>query len=568
MSYSSTPTRRQTLTAQEQNYLPTSEELSGPWCDMDNITRKFSRRSSTLSLSKYHSSKPLQSSTINTPPHFEKIKPTLPLSAPHEAATDEEKGEITHHHPNNTSNHAHDVSHSLGLEPQQSEEPGGKVDITHPFIRSFFPILAFKFAQIQVLLGCLIIGSFSLYWGALYNREAHLVGLDMLVVNQDYYEGGIGENVVGIIQEDFQLQGTWTILNSPQQIQDFFQIDSVDNHNISELVLTQVHHRNFWSGTYIFSGATQNQIDYYQGSINDLPIAVEYTYETGRDIMSVVPFVVDTLLQVQRDFDTRYYQRIESNITRNLSTDQKANMVDSGTAMNLPYFYYLDYRPYDNNILLAPLQVGLIYLIIISFFLVTFFNDVHKILIPYLKPGWYLIYRLLFNHINFLLASIFVCSVSAIYQVDFTRAFGRGGFCVYWMTTYLALAAVGGANENMTLLIFAFDPKLVSFWLIFFVILNVAPTFSPMALTNVFYRYGYAMPIHNVNEIYKVIFMNLWKGQLGLNYGVICAWIVLNTALLPIVLVVVARKMAKKQEITHEKDMAECRAEIEAENNK
>ncbi|KAH3674952.1 hypothetical protein WICPIJ_009397 [Wickerhamomyces pijperi] len=518
------PSESESQKAAEQNYFPSSQDVGGELYDTDNITKKFSRKS-----------------TNNI------------------TSVDD---------PNSKDHNVRQIKHSATetLAPHKSNEPTEKVGITHPFIRSFIPLLAYKFIKIQVLLACLIIGAFSLYWGALYDRPAHLVGLKMLVVNQDYYPDGIGSTVLDIIEQDYQKKGTWTVLNSAEEIQDFFKIDDVNNHNISELVLTEVHHRHYWSGTYIFPNATENQIQYYQNNqVNDTTPSVKFMYETGRDITSVTPYVVDTLQDIEGDFIQRFYQGMAANLTQSLTIQQKAEMVQSGTAFNLPYFFYLDYRPYDNNVLLAPLQVGLIYLIISSFFLVNFFNDVHGILIPYLRPGWYLLYRIAFNHINFLFVSIFICSVSAIYQVDFTRAFGKGGFCVYWMTTYLTLAAVGGANENMALLIFAFDPKLLSFWLISFVILNVSPSFSPMALTNVFYRYGYSMPIHHSNEIYKVIFMNLWKGQLGLNFGVLCAWIVLNTLLLPFILVIVARQMAKKQRISHEKNMDECRKKIEEE---
>lgn len=65
------------------------------------------------------------------------------------------------------------------------------------------------------------------------------------------------------------------------------------------------------------------------------------------------------------------------------------------------------------------------------------------------------------------------------------------------------MSAVGGASENMAMLIFTYNPPFVGFWLISWVILNVSPSFSPMALTSHFYRYGYMMPIHSSNEITK-----------------------------------------------------------------
>lgn len=67
-----------------------------------------------------------------------------------------------------------------------------------------------------------------------------------------------------------------------------------------------------------------------------------------------------------------------------------------------------------------------------------------------------------------------------------------------------------------------------------------------MALTNRFYRYGYMMPIHSSAEITKVIFMDLWKGQLGLYYGLLVVWVVINSLLNPFVLKHVGKVMGQR----------------------
>lgn len=67
-----------------------------------------------------------------------------------------------------------------------------------------------------------------------------------------------------------------------------------------------------------------------------------------------------------------------------------------------------------------------------------------------------------------------------------------------------------------------------------------------MALTSHFYRYGYMMPIHSSNEITKVIFLDIWKGQLGLYYGLLVVWVVVNALLNPLVLKHCGKIMAKR----------------------
>lgn len=80
--------------------------------------------------------------------------------------------------------------------------------------------------------------------------------------------------------------------------------------------------------------------------------------------------------------------------------------------------------------------------------------------------------------------------VTLAFQVDFAVTFGKSGFLVYWMVTFLTMWSVGLANELAAMLILTIYPPMVGFWLIFWVIINITPTFTPIALLPEFYRYG------------------------------------------------------------------------------
>lgn len=151
--------------------------------------------------------------------------------------------------------------------------------------------------------------------------------------------------------------------------------------------------------------------------------------------------------------------------------------------------------------------------------------------------------------------SFFFCTLSAIFQIDFTLAFGEGGFVIYWMTTWLLMAAVGGANQNVASVVVAtFGPQYLGFWLMGWIAMNIAPSYNPMAIHNSFYRYGYMMPIQNALGIFKVIFLNTSKHTMGRNYGILFAWIVLNTLLFPIIMIFVGRRMEKIAEAQAQKE--------------
>lgn len=135
------------------------------------------------------------------------------------------------------------------------------------------------------------------------------------------------------------------------------------------------------------------------------------------------------------------------------------------------------------------------------------------------------------------------------------------------MVCFLTMWAVGMANEIAGLLLIVYYPPLIGFWMLFWVIINISATFSPMALTPEFYRYGYAMPLHNSFEITKVILFNTWKGELGRNFGILIAWVVILTACLPPTIIFFQKKMGQKAQAAA-KAAAEAKAEEEKSGSK
>ena len=198
-------------------------------------------------------------------------------------------------------------------------------------------------------------------------------------------------------------------------------------------------------------------------------------------------------------------------------------------------FAYYDIIEYTNPVLVAPNQVGLIYMIILTFFQVGFFSDVHLVveLSFNLKRRHYLGYRILSSTLSYFVLSLFFSFVSLAMQIDFRVAFGHAGFLVYWMVCFLTFAAVGLANEIMAMILIVVYPPLVGYWLILWVLVNISPTFAPFELLPGVFKYGYAMPIHASSEISKVILFNTWKGKLGYNFGILVGWVVFQYLTLP-----------------------------------
>lgn len=300
--------------------------------------------------------------------------------------------------------------------------------------------------------------------------------------------------------------------------------------------------------------------------ITFLPTLPSY-YETGRDFLSMNQYVTPNVQRIQSMF-LRHQQNITSTILGNSDLSQVFNNLNSLTVAATPMEWtFMDGRPFKDPVLLAPSQVGLIYMIIITFFSFNFFSDIHQsvakmgIKIPHL-----VLYRILSAILSFFVISFFYSLVTLVFQVDFTRTFGHSGFIVYWMTNFLTMWAVGAMNEAMGMVFIMLYPPLLGFWMLFWVIVNISPTFAPLALSAKFFRYGYGMPIHASYEITKVIFFNTYKGALGRNYGILVAWCVIASVLLLVVFkkfgqVMGGRAAAQRAQI--EKELNEKRARDE-----
>lgn len=125
-------------------------------------------------------------------------------------------------------------------------------------------------------------------------------------------------------------------------------------------------------------------------------------------------------------------------------------------------------------------------------------------------------------------------------------AYGKGTFPVYWMLNFVGMAALGLACENVAMVV---GQPWTGLWLIFvssnandfdlrtnqpsqWVITNVCTAFYDIDIEPAFFRWGYAWPLHNVVEASRQILFGL-HSRLGLNLGILFAWVAVNSILFP-----------------------------------
>lgn len=209
-------------------------------------------------------------------------------------------------------------------------------------------------------------------------------------------------------------------------------------------------------------------------------------------------------------------------------------------------------RPFGPPIATPATSIGLIYLIILSFFSFTFFLPIH---LKYLSPRGHpplhfthlIAWRYLATVMSYFLLSCIYSLVSLMFLFPFDGepgshvhreskviAYGRATWMVYWMVNWLGMTALGLASENMAMLL---GTPWTAIWLIFWVITNVSTGFYPIVLENSFFRWGYAWPIHNVAEATRQILFDLHP-RIGLNLGILVVWVSLLPRYMHMLLVV------------------------------
>jgi hypothetical protein len=168
---------------------------------------------------------------------------------------------------------------------------------------------------------------------------------------------------------------------------------------------------------------------------------------------------------------------------------------------------------------------------------------------PPLKFYQHIIWRWVATMFGYFFLSLAYSLISLAFQINFsggshvtsqtevadsiygnTNAYDKGTFIVYWMLNFVGMIALGLASENMAMVI---GLPWMGLWLIFWVITNVSTSFYDISLESPFYRWGYAFPLHNIVEGSRSILFDL-HSRLGLNFGVLLAWVAINTALFPI----------------------------------
>lgn len=406
----------------------------------------------------------------------------------------------------------------------------------HPQLGSMRKRIWMQAILVFLVMGGFMLAIFSLYWGSMFNKDNHQKYMKYAIYVDD--DGVIGSTILDVVRSMPQL-GKWHVFNN--------NITEVSKFTGEEAIKDLVHRQKYWGGVYLATDATKQWVNCINNGLLPTPL-IDAFYESGRDMQTVPNYVTGALNKVEEKLLLLQPQMIDL-IRLQLPDPVNLTVVSAPLLINK-----VDMAPLGLPVVVAPLQVGLIYMVIITFFQFNFFGDLNmEVASTKIKMRQYLIYRLVLSNVCYFWLLLCYSLVTLAFQVSFTRTYGKAGFVVYWMTNFMTMISVGATNEVAAHLLLMIWPPLLGFWLIAWVISNVSPSYTPMTLTANYYRYGYAMPIHNAYEITKVILFDTSPALLGRSYGILVIWVVLANVALVVVLPIFGRVMGKRAQAEKKK---------------
>ncbi|KAJ5835249.1 hypothetical protein N7447_001275 [Penicillium robsamsonii] len=434
--------------------------------------------------------------------------------------------------------------------------PPAAVSFFDPALKEVRQRVFCQWGRTLLILCAFIFGVLSLFWGSQYRTEANFPTLNVWIVDFDGQVDPYRSNqtIVGPVVTDV----TNRILDS-DGLHLGYTIKSPADFNYDPWAVRQgVYDQHAYAAVIINPNATMLLRDAVSNdnTTYDPTGAIETVIISARDQATYYNYILPNLAILQQmvlaEFGSRWVRSLASSVS-NLSSvpPQSINPAIGFTTVDL--------RPFAPAVAAPAVTIGLIYLIIIAFFNFPFLMPVHTLFMkpdghPPLKLAHWLVWRVLSSIVAYFFLSLSYSLVSLAFQITFDNgsasdvlsstdpnAYGRGSFVVFWMLNWVGMAALGFPCENMAMILgFPWS----SFFLIFWVITNVATGFYAIDLAPGFYKWGYAWPLHRIVEAMRTILFDT-HSRIGLDFAVLFIWIAVSLAVYPFAAFIMRWKMKR-----------------------
>ncbi|KAF2181570.1 hypothetical protein K469DRAFT_638291 [Zopfia rhizophila CBS 207.26] len=399
----------------------------------------------------------------------------------------------------------------------------------------------------NLVLAVAIMCFLCLFWGVLFNQNRLAPSLGVWVVDFDgqvppYQDVDpfVGPFVSRAVQRLLDAGGTHPGYT--------FRLPS-DFDNDPLKVRESVYDFDAWAAIIINPNATALlRAAVTEGNSSYDPLgACQIIYNSARDQGTTSSYILPSMTVIQKIAVSDFGREWISSLLQNMSvSDLNIQASPQAFSPGIEFTMY-DLRPFGPPVATPAISIGLIYLIVLSFFSFTFFLPIHmKYLMPKGHPPLVFSHLIMWRYVAtvtsyFLLSCVYSLvslaflmpmnnpPASHVWPARNPNAYHHATFVVYWMVNWVGMMAFGLACENMAMLL---GTPWTALWLIFWIISNVATGFYPLPLASAFYRWGYAWPMHNVVEVTRQIMFDLHP-RIGLNFGILFAWCAVGTILFP-----------------------------------
>ncbi|KAL8944307.1 MAG: hypothetical protein Q9216_000491 [Gyalolechia sp. 2 TL-2023] len=393
----------------------------------------------------------------------------------------------------------------------EDEEKGGH-DGPPPPVGFFSPSLNKVRLEVLALWGrtTLILSVFvllvlSVYWAVLFHVEQNTSSLNVFVVD---FDGRVppftgGTPLVG----PMVTQTTEMMLSAPEPHLGYETIDPSVFDNDPLLVRQAIFDWEAYAAIIVMPNATamlQQAIDRTNTTYDPLG-ACQIVYVEARDQETYYSYVLPQLNALQTQIASKFGQMWTSMVLGN-TTIPRENLQRVPQALSPAIgFSQFNLRPFRPAVVTPAVTIGLIYLIILSFFSFSFYLPIHmKFLTPGEHPPMrfphFIAWRWSATMSAYFCISLAYSLISLAFQIPFANPsapttevannpepYGKGTFVVYWMINYVGMTALGLACENVAMVI---GQPWTAMWLIFWVITNVSTSFYSLDLAPKFYYWG------------------------------------------------------------------------------
>jgi hypothetical protein len=388
----------------------------------------------------------------------------------------------------------------------------------------------------------------SLFWGAFFHVKQNLGSFVVWIVDFD----GVNDISGGspVIGPAFLREAEKAIRSTSPHI-GYGVLPASQFDNDPNQVRRAIYDFDAWAAIVVNPNATaalRQALETGDASY-DPTSAGQVIYVEARDTVAVDTYIRPELIAFQTKAVASISAAWTRKVMQNFTASTQANIQASPQTLSPAIgFETVNLRPFGPPTVTPAFTVGLIYLIILAFFSFAFFMPTHFRFLSQLEGkhrvyfGHLVIWKYVSTASAYFFMSLAYSLVPLAFQIPFSNgpashiepainpsAYGHASFFIYWMINFMGMCALGFACENVAMFI---GQPYTAFWLIFWVISNVATSFYPIELAPAFYTYGYAFPLHSIVEATKIILFDV-HSTMGLHVGILLSWWAVNTAVFP-----------------------------------